>query len=77
MCDSWPSWRRPKSTTPTGPAEDEPAAPAEAKLAVPAEEEEDVNSKNGKLVGATVKKAVCEICNFFHSFVDTLLKPER
>jgi hypothetical protein len=39
------------------------------------EEEDDVHAKNGKLAAETVKKAVCEICNFFHSFVDTLLKP--
>jgi hypothetical protein len=37
----------------------------------------DADSANGKAAAEEVKKAVCEICNFFHSFLDTLVKPSN
>jgi len=37
----------------------------------------DVYSANEKLVAEEVKKAVCEICNFFHSFLETLMNKKK
>ncbi len=58
------------------PAE-ETTTPAAGKGAPPTAPLIDADSANGKAAAEEVKKAVCEICNFFHSFLDTLVKPSN
>jgi hypothetical protein len=41
------------------------------------EELADKGTSDGKVAGEVIKKTVCEICNFFHSFLETLTKPEK
>jgi len=77
MLKSASSFTHTHSCTRTADPVVETATPAAGKGTPPAESLTDAGSTIRKVAAEEVKKAACEICNFFHSFLDTLAKPSN
>jgi hypothetical protein len=77
MLKSASSFTHTHSRTRTADPVEETATPAAGKGTPPAESLTDAGSAIRKVAAEEVKKAACEICNFFHSFLGTLAKPNN
>jgi hypothetical protein len=77
MLKSASSFTHTHSRTRTADPVEETATQAAGKGTPPAESLTDAGSTIRKVAAEEVKKAACEICNFFHSFLDTLAKPSN